>query len=118
MAESGRIDSQKAVSLGLIVTELVLNAIKYAFPTQKAGARILVTYETDGRRLEADSIGQWLGKAGSDIPNAGLGTAIVEALVKQLDARIDITTGQPARRLPSPGRRSPHGCRKQRKGRF
>ena len=93
MAESGRIDSQRAVSLGLIVTELVLNAIKYAFPTQKAGARILVTYEikADDWKLTVSDNGA--GKAGSDIPNAGLGTAIVEALVKQLDARIDITTG-------------------------
>ena len=92
MAESGRIDSQRAVSLGLIVTELVLNAIKYAFPTQKAGARILVTYETKADDWKLTVSDNGVGKAG-DIPNAGLGTAIVEALVKQLDARIDITTG-------------------------
>lgn len=94
LAESVRIDSRKAVSLGLIVTELVLNSIKYAFPTEKADARILVTYETDNEDWKLTVSDNGLGKAVGDIPNTGLGTAIVEALVKQLEARIDIVTGK------------------------
>lgn len=94
LAETGKIDSQKAVSLGLIVTELVLNAIKYAFPAEKADALILVTYETDAGDWKLTVSDNGSGKAVGNIPNAGLGTAIVEALVKQLDARMDITTGK------------------------
>jgi two-component sensor histidine kinase len=93
IAESARIDSPKAVSLGLIVTELVLNAIKYAFPTARAEARILVTYETDAEDWKLTVSDNGSGKAIGDIPNTGLGTAIVEALVKQLEARIDMATG-------------------------
>ena len=94
MAESGRINSQKAVSLGLIVTELVPNAIKYAFPAQRAGALILVTYETEGDDWKLTVSDNGYGKAAGEPPNAGLGTAIVEALVKQLDAKMDIVTGK------------------------
>jgi chemotaxis protein methyltransferase CheR len=94
LAEDGKIDSHKAVSLGLIVTELVLNAIKYAFPTEKADALILVTYETDAGDWKMTVSDNGWGKAVGDTPNAGLGTAIVEALVKQLDARMDIVTGK------------------------
>ncbi|MER8682553.1 histidine kinase dimerization/phosphoacceptor domain -containing protein [Mesorhizobium sp. M1405] len=93
MAENGRIDSQKAVSLGLIVTELVLNAIKYAFSTEKVDALILVTYETDAEDWKLTVSDNGWGKPVGDIPGAGLGTAIVEALVKQLEARIDTVTG-------------------------
>lgn len=99
IAEKGNIDSQKAVSLGLIVTELVLNAIKHAFPTQKTDAVILVTYETQAEDWKLIVSDNGWGKAGGDTqnaglgPNAGLGTAIVEALVKQLEARMDIVTG-------------------------
>ena len=83
----------RAVSLGLIVTELVLNAIKYAFPTPKPAHVILVSYEVNGDDWKLVVSDNGVGKSGTDIPNAGLGTAIVEAPVKQLDARIDITTG-------------------------
>ena len=46
--DEGTVNSSNAVSLGLIVTELVINSIKYAFPTNKADAQIIVTYEVDG----------------------------------------------------------------------
>ena len=52
-----------------------------------------MTYETEADDWKLTVSDNGAGKAGSDSPNAGLGTAIVEALVKQLDARIDITTG-------------------------
>jgi chemotaxis protein methyltransferase CheR len=93
VTESGRIDSQKAVSLGLIVTELVLNAIKYAFPLKRTDALIQVTYETDGCDWKLTVSDNGVGKPVSDAPNAGLGTAIVEALVKQLEARTEVITG-------------------------
>jgi chemotaxis protein methyltransferase CheR len=48
MTDEGTVDSARAVSLGLIVTELVINAIKYAFPADKADAQILITYEVEG----------------------------------------------------------------------
>ena len=90
-ADKGKIDSDKAVSLGLIVTELVINAIKYAFPTQRPDALILVTYEAraeEWKLIVADNgIGKRADGAGST--NPGLGTAIVKALVTQLEAEID-----------------------------
>ncbi len=89
-AQGGRIDSQKAVSLGLIVTELVLNAIKYAFPMEKAKALIQVTYETDGGDWKLTVSDNGAGKPATIVANAGLGTAIVEALVKQLEAKIEV----------------------------
>ncbi len=90
--EDGRMDSQRAVSLGLIVTELVLNAIKYAFPKERDGARIQVTYETSGSDWKLTVSDNGIGKIANDVPNTGLGTAIVEALVKQLDARVDVVS--------------------------
>jgi two-component sensor histidine kinase len=50
IADEGRIGSDKAVGLGLIVTELVINAIKYAFPVAKADA---VRSRTARRRLRS-----------------------------------------------------------------
>ncbi|MER8703903.1 histidine kinase dimerization/phosphoacceptor domain -containing protein [Mesorhizobium sp. M1273] len=89
-AEAGRIDSQKAVSFGLIVTELILNAIKYAFPREKTAALIHVSYETNGSDWKLTVSDNGTGKPAGRAPNSGLGTAIVEALVKQLEARVDV----------------------------
>lgn len=91
LAEQGMIASAKAISLGLIVTELVINALKYAFPNAKPDARILVTYETDGTDwnliVSDNGTGKSDEKAAGSSP--GLGTTIVSALAKQLSARID-----------------------------
>lgn len=48
-AEEAWIGSDKAVSIGLIVTELVINAIKYAFPTARPDALIRVCFDSAGK---------------------------------------------------------------------
>ena len=42
-ADPVTVTSHEAVSLGLIVTELVINALKHAFPDNRSG-RVVVTY--------------------------------------------------------------------------
>ncbi len=101
MADEGTIESSKAVSLGLIVTELLINAIKYAFPINKAGARILVTYEVDGAdwKLIVSDNGVGKGADNDGRPNGGLGTAIVIALAKQLGAQMEVVSGPAGMRV-------------------
>lgn len=94
MADAGMIRSDQAVSLGLIVTELVINAIKHAFPVVRTDAMILVTYEINGADWKLIVSDNGIGKTASDGSNStGLGTAIVQALVKQLDAVMEAPSG-------------------------
>jgi len=91
-ADKGTVDSSEAVSLGLIVTELVINAIKYAFPVDRSGARILITYEIDKSDWKLVISDNGIGKTEGSGPRAlggGLGTTIVDALAKQLGARVE-----------------------------
>jgi chemotaxis protein methyltransferase CheR len=89
-SDKGTLQSSEAVSLGLIVTELVINAIKYAFPTARADARILVSFEFEesGWKLAVadNGVGRIAGLPTN--PAGGLGTAIVSALSKQLQAEL------------------------------
>jgi chemotaxis protein methyltransferase CheR len=95
IADDGMIGSDKAVSIGLIVTELVINAVKYAFPTQKADALVHVTYESQGNNWKLIVSDNGIGNAaaaGVGSAPGGLGTIIVKALVQQLDARMDVVS--------------------------
>jgi two-component sensor histidine kinase len=94
-ADEGRIESDKAVSIGLIVTELVINAVKYAFPTNKADGLVRVAYESHGPDWKLTVSDNGVGKspaAGAET-RGGLGTIIVKALVQQLDAHMEIVSG-------------------------
>jgi two-component sensor histidine kinase len=86
---SGRAVSSDAVSLGLIVTELVINALKHAFQGSEEG-EILVKYDTQasGWQLSISDNGAGPKDATDDLPHTGLGTSIVEALAHQLNATV------------------------------
>jgi len=94
IADGGRIGSAEAVSLGLILTELVINALKYAFPVQKIDAKVLVTYESQGPdwRLSVADNGAGKSAAAGPPTQGGLGTVIIAALVKQLNAQMEVST--------------------------
>ncbi len=93
-ADAGTALSRDAVSIGLIVTELVMNALKHAFPGEKPDAAIVVSYkvaETDWKLTVSDNgIGKPDVRASDTRP--GLGTSLIQALAKQLDARLDIAS--------------------------
>jgi two-component sensor histidine kinase len=97
VADEGMIGSAEAVSLGLIVTELVINALKYAFPKGRDDATVRVTYESQGAdwRLMVSDNGIGQVAPGGSSAGGGLGTVIVAALVKQLDARLEVLDAAP-----------------------
>ena len=89
-AETGALPSSDAVSIGLIVTELIINAIKYAFPEKRIGATIRVLFETarsDWKLTVADN-GVGRAQAPEASQSSGLGAVLVAALAKQLHAQI------------------------------
>ena len=94
VADTGTAISRDAVSLGLIVTELVMNALKHAFPAAKSDAAIVVSYKVaagDWKLTVADNgVGKPDVSAGATKP--GLGTSLVKALTRQLDAVVDIAS--------------------------
>jgi two-component sensor histidine kinase len=84
-----------SVSLGLIVTELVINALKYAFPHGRGG-RIEVDYQRTGEgwtlTVTDDGVGKPIDPAATE---PGLATSIVEALAKHLKASVQIAGAHP-----------------------
>ena len=88
--------SSEAVSIGLIVTELVINALKHAFSRDEPDGRVVVAYQVADQawRLSVSDSGS--GKTPEIVAGGkpGLGTSIVEALASQLDARVETTSGK------------------------
>ncbi len=96
-ADAGAAVSGDAVGIGLIITELVINTLKHAFPDAREG-EILVRYDVDGAnwRLSVSDNGVGLQQDGSGgCGHTGLGTSIVEALAHQLKARVEIANRSP-----------------------
>ncbi len=99
LADDGASTPEMSVSLGLVVTELVINALKHAFPNERGG-HIVVRYETTGPdwtlSVSDDGVGM---PKGAEPAKAGLGTSIVQALAKQLGASVEIADAHPGTRV-------------------
>jgi two-component sensor histidine kinase len=92
-SDGGTVTSREAVSLGLIVTELILNALKHAFPDDnKSDRQIAVRFEVAGSNWKLSVVDNGIGAPVGVFAQAqsGLGTSIVNALAQQLDAKVDV----------------------------
>jgi two-component sensor histidine kinase len=95
-SDTGTITSREAVSLGLIVTELILNALKHAFPLDGMTDRqIAVRFEVAGSNWKLSVTDNGIGAPVGVFAQAksGLGTSIVNALAQQLDAKVEVLCG-------------------------
>ena len=98
-ADDSMSTADASVSLGLIVTELVINSLKYAFPGGRIG-RIKVGYSSKGSdwqlSVSDDGVGLPRGKYA---PKPGLGTNIVAALASSLGSEVVTTDEKPGLRV-------------------
>jgi two-component sensor histidine kinase len=93
--DKSSVEADVSISLGLIVTELVINALKHAFPEGCAG-KITVGYHSAGPNwtLAVGDNGVGMPTIPANNPG-GLGTSIVEALSRQLVAQVRVADAHP-----------------------
>jgi two-component sensor histidine kinase len=95
LGQGGSATCRDAESLGLIVTELVINSLKHAFKPGTKDGQIAVSYEVSGTDWELSVVDNGVGKPDGVFaqPKSGLGTGIVKALAKQLDSQVVTLSG-------------------------
>lgn len=94
-AEAHSLPVSVAGDLGLVVNELVTNALKYAFPRSHGGVvRICFARRDDRYRLSVSDTGVGLGHARLAAVDGGSGMRLVRALAGQLGGRLDVRSGE------------------------
>ena len=99
-ADASVTTADRSVSLGLIVTELVINSLKHACPDDNAKGTIVVRFDTtpEGWTLAVTDDG--VGMPGDHAKSRpGLGTGIVKALAAQLSATVETSDANPGTRV-------------------
>ena len=95
----GAVPARVSISLGLIVTELVINALKHAFPAGRPGT-ITIDYGVDGADWVLCVTDNGVGMPiDPDRAQTGLGTSIIQALARQLGATVEVTAANPGVRV-------------------
>ena len=87
--EALELDIDTAVPLGLIVNELLTNALKYAFPDNRNGKIIIDLKEKDKKTLQLKISDNGIGKNEESIlKGTGFGTQLVTLLTQQLSGKM------------------------------
>jgi two-component sensor histidine kinase len=90
------ISADKAIPLGLLINELVTNAVKHAYPD--GFGEIHVSGEQRGEDLHVEVSDQGIGLPKDfdiDQPRASLGFKVIKSLLGQLDGRITVSSNEP-----------------------
>jgi two-component sensor histidine kinase/CheY-like chemotaxis protein len=87
-AESVEIDPDRAVAIGIIVNELVMNAVKYAYPDGAGPIHVGLTAEGDDLVMSIADEGVGL-NVKSDPRATGMGQRIVSAMASKLEASVE-----------------------------
>jgi two-component sensor histidine kinase len=98
-AQTMEVPTDKAVSVGVIVTELVTNAHKYAYPDESTG-EIRVSFAADGEGMARLTVADdGIGWSEGDAPKGtGLGTRIIRSMAANLRSAVDFERGSPGTR--------------------
>ncbi len=82
------VEADTAVPLGIVITELITNAVKYAFPAPRSGTIVAQVYRSQPGWVEMlirdDGIGM------SRLREGSLGYGLIRSLVEQIRGKIDI----------------------------
>ena len=83
----------QAIPCGLILNELITNALKYAYPLDKKGKILIEVFEKEGKVfIRVQDFGSGLPK-GFDISETDtLGLSLVDTLIDQLDGELQLKT--------------------------
>jgi two-component sensor histidine kinase len=83
-----------SISLSMIVTELVINAPKAAFPEHRHG-KIIVSYRSNAPKWTLSVADDGVGILTGAPAKPGMGTSIVQALARQLEGEIVTNDASP-----------------------
>lgn len=82
------IGADTAFSLGIVLTELITNAVKYAFPPPRSGTILTQARRSEPGRVELlirdDGVGM------SSLREGSLGYSLIRSLVQQISGELDI----------------------------
>ena len=97
--ETVHVTPDRGIPCGLIVNELISNALKYAFPDNRSGRILIALHRSDDNRLtlsiEDDGIGLPADLVINQTPSLGL--QLVYTLTQQLDGQLTIHRGNGTR---------------------
>jgi two-component sensor histidine kinase len=93
--DGGSTGPRQAECLGLIVTELVMNALKHGSTGDRTDGRITVEYDAAGTNWKLSVADNGMGRPDGVFAQVktGLGTSIVKALAHQLGAQVETVAG-------------------------
>ncbi len=101
------IDPDRAVAVGIIVNELVMNAVKYAYPDGPGPIHVDLHARDEELELIISDDGVGIGAAKNDPRSTGMGQRIVGAMALKLDATMDYDPAHTGTRVILRFRRSP-----------